>query len=39
MELEAAEEEAFFINILVGDEEEMIELESVEREEEEESAR
>jgi hypothetical protein len=39
MELEAAEEEAFFINILVGDEEEIIELESVEREEEEEFAR
>jgi hypothetical protein len=39
MELEAAEEGAFFVNTLVGDEEEMAELESVEREEEEESAR
>jgi hypothetical protein len=39
MELEAAEEEAFFVNVLMGDEEQMEESESIDGEEEEESIR
>jgi hypothetical protein len=39
MDLEAADEEAFFISVLVGEEEEIDDLESIKRREEEESMR